>query len=178
MLAKKIISLGAHSPSDAKILDALKQVSLLSEIHRNDLAIQAIASLVEFVHFKANVNIIDEGTEGSEMFILMKGSASVFKATPGGEPYKVAILSGEKFVTFGEGGLIGTEKRGATIRTTESCDCLKIKREDFEKFAARSPEWALPIYRRVAQSVMVRLRQTNEDMLLLYNALVAEIRGS
>jgi CRP-like cAMP-binding protein len=168
MLAKKTISHEAPNSSDSEILEALKHVSLLTEIHHNDLAIQALARLVDFVHFKANVDIIVEGTEGSEMFILMKGSASVFKATLGGEPYKVAILSGDKFIAFGEGGLIGADKRGATIRTIENCDCLKIKREDFEKFASESP----------AQSVMIRLRQSNEDMLLLYNALVAEIRGS
>ncbi len=178
MLAKKTLIPRAPNFSDAEILESLKKVGLLSEIHSNDLAIAAFAKLVEFVEFEAGHDIIQEGTEGAEMFILVKGNASVYKATPGGDPYKVAILSGEKYVAFGEGGLIGADKRGATIKSDEACQCLKINRKDFEDFATEFPAWALPIYRRVAQSVMIRLRHTNEDMLLLYNALVAEIRGS
>lgn len=178
MLAKKAHLQKAPDSSRAQILESLKKVSLLSEIHNNDLALEAFSKLVTLVHFSSGHDIIREGSEGGELFILVKGNAAVYKATPGGEPYKVAILSGEKHVAFGEGGLIGSDQRGASIRTEDACDCLVINRPDFENFALEFPAWALPIYRRVAQSVMIRLRKSNDDMLLLYNALVAEIRGS
>ncbi len=164
--------------STGEILASLKKVGLLSEIKDNEKALASFMKLIRESHFKPEHNILVEGEEGAQMFILVEGSASVFKSTPGGEPYKVAILKSEMRPAFGEGGLIGSEKRGATIRTETACHCLFIEREDFERFASEYPEWALPIYRRIAQSVMLRLRQTNEDMLLLYNALVSEIRGS
>jgi len=180
MLAKKIPSLTAPDRVSAigETVASLKLVGLLSDIKDDNNALTALAELVQTTHFKAGHNIIAEGAEGSEMFILVKGTASVIKSTPGGESYKVAILNGEKRLAFGEGGLIGAEKRGASICADTACDCLIINRDDFEKFALEHPACALPIYRRIAQSIMVRLRKTNEDMLLLYNALVAEIRGS
>ncbi len=180
MSAKKIAAPKLHenNPALSGILDSLKKVGLLSDIKENELALTALTKLITETHFKPGHNIIIEGAEGAEMFILIEGTAAVIKSTPGGEPYKVAILNSDYCPAFGEGGLIGSEKRGATIRAEVACHCLQIARQDFENFATDYPAWALPIYRRIAQSVMLRLRQTNEDMLLLYNALVAEIRGS
>lgn len=180
MLAKKPtvqVQPDTYQVSSENLL-SLKRVGLLSDIKDNELALAALIRLIREVHFKPEHNIIVEGAEGAEMFILVSGTASVFKSTLGGEPYKVAILKSETSPAFGEGGLIGSDKRGATIRADVACQCLQINRDDFEKFAGEFPAWALPIYRRIAQSVMLRLRQTNEDMLLLYNALVAEIRGA
>ncbi len=180
MSAKKIPSQKQPevSSSQGGVLHSLKKVGVFIDIKDNELALAAFTKLIHEVHFEPNHNILVEGEEGAEMFVLVEGTASVFKSTPGGEPYKVAILKSENSPAFGEGGLIGSEKRGATIQADIACQCLKINRNDFEKFAGEFPAWALPIYRRIAQSVMLRLRQTNEDMLLLYNALVAEIRGS
>ncbi len=177
MLAKKTISQNQLEPS-SEILHSLKKVGLLSDIKEDEMALAALMKIFREVHFKPHHDIIVEGAEGAEMFILIDGTASVYKSTPSGEPYKVAILKSEIRPAFGEGGLIGADKRGATIKADIACHCLQIDRIDFEKFATEFPAWALPIYRRIAQSVMLRLRQTNEDMLLLYNALVAEIRGS
>ncbi len=180
MLAKKTSSQKQHKtqPATDEILGSLKKVGLLKDIWDNELALAALIKLIHETHFEPDHNIILEGEEGAEMFILIEGTASVIKSTPGGEPYKVAILKSEFCPAFGEGGLIGSEKRGATIRADSACHCLQIQLADFEKFASECPAWALPIYRRIAQSIMIRFRQTNEDMLLLYNALVAEIRGS
>lgn len=177
MLAKKIIYQNQLEPS-SEILQSLKKVGLFCDIKENETALAGLMKIFRETHFKPAHDIIVEGAEGAEMFILIDGTASVYKSAPGGEPYKVAILKSENRPAFGEGGLIGADKRGATIRADIACHCLQIDRTDFEKFAGEYPAWALPIYRRIAQSVMLRLRQTNEDMLLLYNALVAEIRGS
>ncbi len=177
-MAAKKMNLQNRPELSPEILSSFKKVGLLSDISENEQALGALIRLFSEVNFKPAHDIIVEGAEGSEMFVLIDGTASVYKSTPGGEPYKVAILKSESKPAFGEGGLIGADKRTATIKADTSCHCLRIVRSDFEKFAAEYPAWALPIYRRIAQSVMLRLRQTNEDMLLLYNALVAEIRGS
>jgi CRP/FNR family cyclic AMP-dependent transcriptional regulator len=80
-------------------------------------------------------------------------------------------------MAFGESGLIESELRTATIRADTHCRCMVMTRKDFEGFSERYAHWALPIYKRIAFGVMGRLRKSNEDMLLLYNALVEEIRG-
>lgn len=159
------------------ILDSLRNVAIFTDIRESNDAMVALGQIMKEREFTAGSSIIEEGEEGTEMFILIAGQASVYKKPPGGDEYKVAIFSGEKQVAFGESGLVEGELRSASIRADVDCRCLALSRGTFEEFSKTHPQWALPIYRRIALSVMTRLRKINNDMLLLYNALVAEIRG-
>jgi len=127
--------------------------------------------------FAPDTIIIREGTSGSEMYLLMHGNAAVYKKTPSGDEYKVANLNDHMNVVFGEGALLDVDNRSATIKALTHCKCYSIDRADFETFSLNHPELALPVLRRIARSVMARFRKTNHDFLLVYNALVAEIRG-
>jgi CRP-like cAMP-binding protein len=160
------------------LLDHLRKVELFSDIREDETALKTIASILSERRFTKDENITEEGKTGTDMFILIDGQASVYKATPTGDEYKVAIFHADKRIAFGESGLIETDTRTATIRADVDCRCLVLGRTAFEDFSKRYPQWALPIYRKIAHSVMARLRKTNDDMLLLYNALVAEIRGA
>jgi CRP-like cAMP-binding protein len=161
----------------ARIVAHLKGVTLFKDIATIDGAIENLASIMQEKKFPAQSDIIREGDDGTEMYILIEGRASVFKAPPDGEEYKVAIFDGDKNVAFGESGLIEADRRSATIRSDTPCVVLSLDRAAFEQFSIAHPDWALPIYRRISQAVMFRLKKTNNDMLLLYNALVGEIRG-
>lgn len=161
----------------SKILERLHGVMLFSDIKDQRGALEALVSIMGSRRIPAGKDILTEGTNGTEMFILLEGRASVYKSTPQGDEYKVAIFEGEKCVAFGESGLIDADARSATIRADVECHCIILERGAFEKYSTQYPQWALPIYRRIAQAVMTRMKKTNNDMLLLYNALVAEIRG-
>ena len=156
----------------------LHEVSLFEEIREIPGALQDLAQHMEQRTVKPGEDIITEGRSGSEMFLLTEGEASVYKSTSEGEPYKVAILLGEKHAFFGEGGLLDSDARSATIKADTLCHCLVLNRKAFEVFGRTHPEWALPISLRIARTVLARLRKTNGDLTLLYNALVAEIRGA
>ena len=91
---------------------------------------------------------------------------------------KVAILKPVTPVFFGEGALLEADSRSATIRADGPCTCLVLTRHSFYAFAKVHPQWALPIILRIARTVMDRLHKTNNDLMLLYHALVSEIRGN
>jgi CRP-like cAMP-binding protein len=150
---------------------------LFSDIRSEPQALEALASIMSSRRVPAGQDILTEGSDGTEMLILIEGQASVYKSTPQGDEFKVAIFQGLKNIAFGEGGMIDADARSATIRADTDCSCIVLDRKAFEKYSTSYPQWALPIYRRIAQSVMSRMKKTNDDMLLLYNALVAEIRG-
>ena len=75
---------------------------------------------------------------------------------------------------FGEGGLLEADTRTATIRAESTCRCLVLAKADFEEFCTMNPQWALPILKRVAKAIMNRLKNMNNDLSLLYKALVDE----
>ena len=155
----------------------LSEVSLFSDIASTPGALEELSRMMELRTFAPGECILREGESGSEMFLLIEGEASVHKSTTDGDQYKVAILHGEKHSFFGEGALLDSDARSATIKADTFCKCLVLDRKSFEVFGQVHPEWALPISLRIARAVMARLRKTNNDLMLLYKALVAEIRG-
>lgn len=154
----------------------LKKVSLFSEIAHDDKAMTSLASFLTEKSFRPGSVIIEEGSVGDEMFLLVVGMASVYKHTPDGDEYPVAKLDSLNCPFFGEGSLIDSETRSATIKAVDECHCLCFSKQGFETFSKQNPEWALPVFRQIAKAVMTRLRKTSNDLLLMYNALVDEIR--
>ncbi|MGE4234184.1 MAG: cyclic nucleotide-binding domain-containing protein [Bacteriovoracia bacterium] len=155
----------------------LESVVLFNGLKSNKEALRAFAENMEERIFAPNSKIIVEGEASTELFILISGEASVFKRTPEGDSYKVANLSAKQHAFFGEGGLISSETRSATITSNSDCHCLVLNGQHFETLSQKYPQWAMPFYRQIAGLVLSRLRKTNTDLMLLYNALVAEIRG-
>ncbi|MBC7690495.1 MAG: cyclic nucleotide-binding domain-containing protein [Methylotenera sp.] len=159
----------------------LREVSLFQDLRSNDLALAAIADLMQERSYAPGTRIIEEGTQNSEMYFLISGSASVFKNTPEGEPFKVAIIEASLASTerafFGESSLIDDEMRSATLLSETECHCLVLTRQSFEQLSREHPQWALPLFRSLTSLVLSRLRKTNTDLSLLYRALISEIRG-
>ncbi len=161
-----------------EIVEFLRGVSLFEEIKGDGKAMEAIARITVSRSYRPGDTMIKEGEMGTEMFLLIDGDAGIFKNTLEGDRYKVAILRSLDRPFFGEGGLLGSDARSATIVADTDCNCLTLSRESFAKFSREQSQWALPILLKIAKVVMGRLQKTNNDLMLLYNALVAEIRGS
>lgn len=166
-----------ETDSYAATLEHLRKVSLFADIAGDASALDHLAGTVALRRYKPGEEIVREGEPGAEMFILIEGSASVFKHTSEGELYRVTILHGNEHSFFGEGALLDADSRSATIRAESDTVCLVLDRGSFEAFGRKYPEHAFPVLVRIARAVMARLRKTNHDLTLLYNALVAEIRG-
>ncbi|MEK7689944.1 MAG: cyclic nucleotide-binding domain-containing protein [Bdellovibrionota bacterium] len=160
-----------------EIIQHLQSVSLFFDIRDNLPALEAMSTEIVARQYLTGEVMIKEGQSGSELFLLISGSASVYKTTPDGDPFKVAVLDGAKNAFFGEGALLDAEARSATIAAESEARCLILNRRHFEHFCKTYPEWALPVLRQIARVVMIRFRKTNAEFMLLYQALLAEVRG-
>jgi CRP-like cAMP-binding protein len=160
-----------------EIIDHLKVVPLFADIAADLPALTYLAEKMVAKSFNPGELIIEEGNVGSEMFILVQGIAVVMRSTVEGEPYKIAKLDGSGRPFFGEGALLASDARSATIQAEASCFCLVLTQEVMNQFNVEHPSWALPIVLRISRSVLERLNKTNRDLVLVYNALVMEIRG-
>ena len=89
----------------------------------DDAQIDTIVSASRMNHFGRGERVIEEGTEGSSMFILLRGSAQV-SVDQGGNSIRVGVLRpGE---CFGEMSLLTGERRTATVRAEGDCEVLEI----------------------------------------------------
>lgn len=158
-------------------LSPLIRFSIFEDFKDDLETLNKFESIMKPCEFTPGTVILQEGTAGSDMFLLHRGRVGVFKKTPSGDEFKVADLNDHMNIFFGEGALLDVDTRSATIKALSSCSCFSINRADFEDFSHRHPELALPVFKKIARAVMARFRKTNQDFLLIYNALVAEIRG-
>jgi len=163
--------------NEGSIVEVLRKVSLLAGLKENTAALEALSKLMTMTDFPAGATLIEEGQLGDHFFVLLQGQVSVYKRTPDGDSYKVAILKSEMTPALGEGGLIEAEPRSATVKTDVACMCLVLTRESFAHFCDNHPDWALPVLKKISVALMGRLRQTSNDLMLLHKALMNEIRG-
>lgn len=153
------------------------KVPLFEGVKNESAAIDALIAIMDLKEFPAQHKLTVEGDMGDELFILTSGQVSVYRKTPDGDPYKVAVLKAEITPALGEGGLVASEARTATVICDVRCTCLVLHRSRFEEFAKAHPNWAIPILKKVATIIMGRLKQVNYDLMLLHKALMEEIRG-
>ncbi|MBU1075822.1 MAG: cyclic nucleotide-binding domain-containing protein, partial [Spirochaetes bacterium] len=63
-----------------------------------------------------------------------------------------------------------------TVMADTDCDLLVIRRKDFIKLGDKYPHLGLPITREISTILASRIRKVNEDIIILFEALVGEVR--
>jgi small-conductance mechanosensitive channel/CRP-like cAMP-binding protein len=87
--------------------------------------------------FGRGERIIEEGADGSSMFILLRGSAQV-SVTKSGTTIRVGVLRAGD--CFGEMSLLTGERRTASIRAEGDCEVLEIGKEAMGEIFQDAPE--------------------------------------
>ena len=162
---------------DRSIVSWLTQVRLFEDIRSDPGALDHLAGLLSQLDFSADTTLLAEGAEGAEAYFLLAGKVKVLKSMTGKEAFPVALLDAGNHPFFGEAALLQNDVRSATIRCETDCRCLVLKRADFDRFCQTYPQWALPIIRKIGCVILERLHLANNDIVLLYNALVNEVKG-
>lgn len=105
-----------------EIVDFLKSVPLFSEVSKNSLS--KLSELVQFENFFRNELILEKGTPGDAMYVIIKGKVKIH-----GGSYVFNEL-GEKD-SFGEFALIENSVRSATVTSIDRSTILKIESSHF-----------------------------------------------
>jgi CRP/FNR family transcriptional regulator, cyclic AMP receptor protein len=108
-------------PVDSTI-EHLAGVRLFSSLSKKELGVVAKASKAAKV--AAGTEIITEGTTGDEMYLIIRGAASVLR----GGRYVTTLTSGSY---FGELALLDHGPRTATVVADTDCDLVVIGRREF-----------------------------------------------
>ncbi len=155
--------------------ELLKTFPLLATIPDTDL--EDLGSLLKTEKIDAGKDIITEGDTGSEMYFLAEGSVDILKTTIFGDRFVCATLDAGMHCVFGEMALIDKDKRSATVRAKTPCTALSISREDFDRFAASHPNAAVSLLKFISINLVRNIRRENENLNLVYQALIEEIES-
>jgi CRP-like cAMP-binding protein len=103
----------------------------------SDEQLESLVKEARLNHFGRDENVIKEGEEGDSMFILLRGSASVY-ASKNGASIQVASLS--EGDCFGEMSLLTGERRTATVRANADCQVMEIFKPSMAAVLRDAPE--------------------------------------
>lgn len=160
----------------AEIRDRLKRVPLFKKLGDHPDHLDRIIAALEPVRIAAGRPIINEGDAGEEMYVLLKGEIEISKFTLEKERFTVAKLNDTMNLFFGELALVDTDKRSATVTALTDCDLLVLTRSKFMELGQQYPEIGWLMALEIAGMISGRLRKANEDALLLFDALLNELR--
>ncbi len=138
-------------------------------------AIASLSAICRVERVAKERMVVEEGSLGESMYVLMSGAVRVEKRTPADDLYTVTFLSHEKGDFFGELGLLDSDRRSATVMAESDCEVIVIERDRFLHFGNSNPAAGLSITRRIASNLATRLRRANDDVITLFAALVHEV---
>jgi CRP/FNR family cyclic AMP-dependent transcriptional regulator len=159
----------------SNLLQRLRSVPILAVLADAELA--ALTALMTQRRANAGETLVAEGEVGDEMLILLQGQVRLTKRTLDDESYTVALHDEGETPIFGEQALLDSDRRAATIEATRACELLVLTRERFERFGDEHPRAGLLLMRQLGRRVSDHLRRANEDTVLLFQALVNEVRS-
>lgn len=163
--------------SDA-ILERLKAFSLFTEIAQDRERLKIIAEIMKHETAKAGEYLFKEGDAGDELYLLLKGEVEITKHTSQQEEYTIVDFTEKDNVFFGEMALLDEDVRSASILLKKDCEFLTINRADFVELGKKHPGICLPITQVINKILCGRLRRANNDVILLFDALVEEVQAN
>lgn len=156
-------------------INDLKQFSLLCNL--TDEELKDFSTLLKEEIFMENTNIITEDNVGSKMYFLMKGKVEILKTTMFGDKFACAILDDSIHGFFGEMALIDNDKRSATVLALSECKTLSITQEDFKTYCNMHPNAGVHLLFMISNKLVKSLRKENDNLKLVYQALIEEIEN-
>lgn len=131
---------------------------------------------------EAGQNLITEGEEGDELFILIHGKVRISKSMLLGnipvpllameDPRKVlAVLDDSQYPLFGEIALIDRDTRSATIHVLQDSEFLVTDRDRFFELARREPSLGFHLLLAVTRRLAATVRRNNQELVKLTTAL-------
>ncbi len=129
---------------------------------------KALATLYKFgkiESFRPGSHVVIEGESSRGIFIVLKGSLSVFKADPDtGNLNRLAFL--DEGTQFGELSLLDNSPRSATVSAESSTHLYHLPHDRFESFLQElDTSKQVEFYKNCAQDLCERFRVLNGDYI-------------
>ncbi len=119
----------------------LRGIDIFESLSVSELA--AIASVAEEIDCTPGEIIIQEGTVGDTMYLVVKGEVSVIKDLGGINEIEIDRIKAGDY--FGEMALFEDAVRSVSIRIEETCRFMFLHKQEFKELVREYPQIALEI---------------------------------
>ena len=152
----------AATVSDGAVTEAfaLADLDVFRGLSETELA--TVRAMLEARHYTTGDVVIVEGAEGSELFLVVRGSASVRLRQEDGGVTRLASFSAG--TVLGELAVLDRAPRSATVLADEELVCFVLTEAAFQELRARHPAIAIHLVINLAREVSGRLRRANRTI--------------
>lgn len=141
-----------------------------------------VKSIFDVRMVEAGENLVTEGEQGDEMFILIRGRVRVTKSMllkgmnlpimEASDPRKVlATVDEREYPIFGEIALVDRDIRSATIQVLDDSDFLVTDRARFFDLTEREPALGSRLILALARRMAGTIRKGNSELIKVSTAL-------
>lgn len=145
----------ARASDLANRVDVLKGMPLFKHLTYKE--IMRLLNVLVVKDYKAGEKIIEERTDGEELFIILSGKVKLHKDD-------AFITHLERGAHFGEMALVDRSKRSASATSEEPSRALMLRRRDFYEIIRKEPVLATKLLWSFVQVLTERLRKTTADL--------------
>lgn len=153
---------------DEETLERIRGLEMFQGLPPEKLA--ELARLLDPVHAPAGQVIVEEGTVGDCMFILMDGAVRIEKKIPSEDAPKMkelATLTSGDF--FGEMALVEDQVRSARVVAATDADLYRLDRDDLFAWLESQPQSTAAFFKMLVRTLSRRLRATSRELTMLYD---------
>jgi MFS superfamily sulfate permease-like transporter len=152
----------AATVSDGAVTEAFAfaDLDVFRDLSETELA--TLRAMLEARHYTTGDVVIAEGAEGSELFLVVRGSASVRLRQQDGGVTRVASFSAG--TVLGELAVLDRAPRSATVLADEELLCFVLTEAAFQELKARHPAIAINLVINLAREVSGRLRRATRTI--------------
>jgi anti-anti-sigma regulatory factor len=115
--------------------------------------------------YRAGQVVLREGEPGTELFIIVRGSATGRQRIERGR--ETRLMSFAAGTVIGELGVLDEEARSATVVADDDLACLVLSRGDFLELMRAEPAVAVKLLSNLCREISWRLRRANRMISLL-----------
>lgn len=160
-------------------LDFFKKVKLFNNLTEQEL--KTFSSKLKLIKVKEKEIIIKDGELGDKLYILCKGRVGISKKITmldeeENRDKTFIVLSAKDFIFFGEIGLLGSQKRTATVTAYSDCELCTLTHKDFMQICKTYPRIGFKVIMEIALKLSHLVEKTNTDVLKLTTALIYALR--
>jgi CRP/FNR family cyclic AMP-dependent transcriptional regulator len=166
----------------SEAIEFLKQMPAFAGVDEGGL--QRLFAFCQEIEFSPDTAIVREGEEGDCVYLIKEGEVEISMAITlkinseeSGEPGE-QVGRDKVLVRLGPGNMFGemafifdTDQRTATVMTLTPVRLLRLRSEEFSRFARSDYENAYKIIRNIAKIISGRLKKTNQDVVKLTTVL-------
>jgi len=145
-----------------KYLPKIREIKIFKYLKEEEL--DMLLKKAEIIDYEEGNRIISQGEVSEYLFAILKGNVYVSVSCFEKEDIFICTI-GDKEV-FGEAAVFMTEKRTASVTSSEYTTILRIHRTDMLYFIRKYPEGGIKILMLIINSLLNKLRSSNMEIAL------------